>query len=1099
MDQRFAKIVLLCDQRGLILKIIRGDFDFDGLTPGQLIRQLVDLSSRIKLLNFMAELFSRGAAYDWEIITFKGGQSITLYLSGKLAGDNLVIMFANTTCIALALDDPLLENSVEQENTRSEPGRAPNPFAAESGGMKGSVLDEITRLNNELVTLQRDLLKKNAELQESNAEIYTLNQELDLRLSERTSQLADANQQMLKKVALLEQNQQELQKRYTEYQIIADNTYDWEQWVDAQGQFIYSSPSCKRITGFTPEAFIQDPGLMERIIHPDDLNIWQAHSFECENHKTSQQVEFRILRADGVIRWISHNCQPIFDELDSYLGRRSSNRDISIRKEVEAQKAAVLEAMHESEEKYRTLFENTHTVMLLIDPETGSIVDANLAAISYYGYSHEEFIKMNISQLNTLSPSEIKDEMERVRAEKKHYYNLSHRLANGEIRPVEIYSGPVNFLGRHLLFSVVHDNTERKKAEDALIISEAKYRLLAENMADVVWILDLSEKFLYLSPSIFHLCGFTPEQMVGRYAREIMTPESYQLIAENLPGRLAAFENGDESVRTRSVLIDLYHKNGSIVPTEVVTTLLTNAQGQVFQILGVTRDITARKQVETALRQSEEQYRNLYEDAIEGIAQTTPDGKYINANQSYVRMFAYDSVEDLYSSVTNVASQIYANPDDRLRLLKLLAATSRVENFEGQALRKNGEKFWISMNVNAIRNQNGELTHIDTRIMDITERKLAEISLQEKTKELDRFFNIALDLLCIADTDGYFRRLNQAWETTLGYSISDLENKLFLDYVHPDDIQCTLDSVAQLSEQKPVVNFVNRYRCKDGAYRWIEWHTAPFGKQIYAAARDITERKQAEEEILNAQAELETRVHERTAQLEAANHELEGFSHSISHDLRTPLRALDGFSGILLADYHDKLDDQGQDYLKRIRKASRHMWQLTEDLLTLAHVTRTEFIPREVDLSALAAEISYDLQLADPHRKVEFVITPQMKASGDPDLLKIVYENLLHNAYKFTSRRERAKIQAGMEQHAAGRVYFVRDNGAGFDMAYAGKLFAPFQRLHTPDEFAGTGIGLVTAQRIISRHGGRIWTEAAVDQGATFYFTLMESGLSPNR
>lgn len=250
------------------------------------------------------------------------------------------------------------------------------------------------------------------------------------------------------------------------------------------------------------------------------------------------------------------------------------------------------------------------------------------------------------------------------------------------------------------------------------------------------------------------------------------------------------------------------------------------------------------------------------------------------------------------------------------------------------------------------------------------------------------------------------------------------------------------------------------------------------------------ERKQAEQEIQLYAIDLERRVAERTAELETAIRELEGFSYSVSHDLRGPLRAIDGYARLLLLDYTDRLDEEGREHLRKVCQASQRMGQLIDDLLKLSRLTRHELIREPVNLSSLASEITEELCKTEPQRLVEIRITPGLRSHADPSLLRAALENLLGNAWKFTRRCPHPVIEFSSREINGEPVFFVRDNGAGFNMQFVDKLFGAFQRLHRADDYEGNGIGLATVKRIIERHGGRVWAEGAIDQGATFYFTL---------
>jgi PAS domain S-box-containing protein len=374
---------------------------------------------------------------------------------------------------------------------------------------------------------------------------------------------------------------------------------------------------------------------------------------------------------------------------------------------------------------------------------------------------------------------------------------------------------------------------------------------------------------------------------------------------------------------------------------------------------------------------------------------------------------------------------------------------------------------------------------------DITERKQAEDALKISETQYRRLFEAAKDGILLLDADtGLILDVNPLLVEMLGLPYKEFIGKNLWELGYFRDIVASKANFSEL-QQNSYIRYENLpLRTVDGREMKVEFvsnlYKVDHRKIIQCNVRDITKRKQAEEEV----KKLNEITKRHAAELEVANKELEAFAYSVSHDLRAPLRSMEGFSQALLEDCNDLLNDECKDYLKRIQNSAELMAQLIDDMLRLSRITRTDMILDYVDLTEMAQVIAAKLKNNEPKRKVNFVINPGLTAYGDEKLLSIVLENLFENAIKFTGKMREANIDFGVTEREGQKVYFVHDNGVGFDMAYANKLFKPFQRLHSLGEFPGTGIGLASVQRIIQRHGGQVWAEGKVGEGAIFYFTL---------
>jgi PAS domain S-box-containing protein len=508
-------------------------------------------------------------------------------------------------------------------------------------------------------------------------------------------------------------------------------------------------------------------------------------------------------------------------------------------------------------------------------------------------------------------------------------------------------------------------------------------------------------------------------------------------------------------------------------------------------------------QAEKALRESEAQLQTIVENLDEGVIVSGLDGRLLQWNRAALKLHGYSDSDQDRRSFTELVDTFELATLDGARVPVEqwpLARILRGENLHNLELRVHriGSDWHRTFNYGGtfVHDANNQSRLAIVTVNDITERKRAEEMLRGSEERYRRLFESNPNPMWVFDVETLsFLAVNAAAVRQYGYSRDEFRAMTLKDIRPPEDVPALMEDLSQKASglEDPTQW---RHRKKDGALMDVEITSDELmwlGRRAkLVLINDVTERKRAEEQIQQLNAELEERVVKRTAELETANKELEAFSYSVSHDLRSPLRTVDGFSQAVMEDYGTLLPEEGRRYLQTIRQGAQRMGVLIDDLLTFSRLSRLPLRRQTVDTAQLVRDSLDELDSERRGRKIDMCIGDLPSCHGDPALLKQVWMNLLSNALKYTRKCAPAVVEAGCHSDNGEDIYFVRDNGSGFDMQYVDKLFGVFQRLHRADEFEGTGVGLAIVQRVVHRHGGRVWAEAAVDQGATFYFTLDE-------
>jgi len=632
----------------------------------------------------------------------------------------------------------------------------------------------------------------------------------------------------------------------------------------------------------------------------------------------------------------------------------------------------------------------------------------------------------------------------------------------------------------------VQERTVELSAVNAALLKSAEQqRLLAsivEFSEDAIIGKDLQGIILSWNAGAERLYGYTAGEALGQPIDLIIPPghleESQQILTQVSQGlRVEHYE----TMRLR--------KDGQQVQISLTVSPIKDAVGEIVGASSIARDIREHKRMEKELLKEKTVYETLI-DSLPGIFYFFDEQHHwVRWNQNLELVTGYSRAE-----LPRLSPVDFFGGEDKDRVARTIQKVflSGDADVEAEMLSRDDKKtpyFFTGKRIDL----DGK-PHLISVGVDIAERKRAEEQLQVLSAYARSLIEASLDPLVTISPEGKITDVNRATEEATGIDRGHLIGSDFSDYfTEPDKARGGYQQVLAhgLVRDYPLVLRHTPGQVMEVLYNATTYTNEAVEVQgVFAAARDVTERNEAERQVQRLNEEWEQRVRERTAQLEAANQELEAFSYSVSHDLRAPLRSMSGFSHILLEKYREALDEQGQDYLGRIVAASKRMGQLIDDILKLSRLGRAEMTRQKVDLSASARGILAELRQQQPARQVELDIADGLTAYGDPNLVQVILKNLLQNAWKFTSQKPQAKIEVGVTERDGARVIYVRDNGAGFDMAYVERLFGAFQRLHQATEFPGTGIGLAIVKRIVHRHGGQVWAEGAVGQGAIFYFTL---------
>jgi PAS domain S-box-containing protein len=860
------------------------------------------------------------------------------------------------------------------------------------------------------------------------------------------------------------------------------NIYFNQQWVD--------------YTGLTLEESYGNG--WNKPFHPDDQQrAWEAWQ-NAVNNNGIYSLECRLRRFDGVYKWWLIRGIPIMDSncvIQKWFGTCT---DINELKQAEFE-------LQESKQKLDTALSSMTDAIFISDLD-GNFIEFNDAFATFHKFRNKEDCAKTLAEypefLEVYLPTGELASIDQwavpraLRGEvvKNAEYTL-RRKDTGETWIGSYSFSPICDENSTITGSVVtaRDITEQKLADEKIRQKDQEFRKLSANVPDLLFQFTRRPDGSYFVPiaseGIRNIFGCAPEDVIDDFTPigRVIHPEDAERVIRDIEYSAEHMTYFTCEFRVQIPGREIQWIYSKSTPERLPDGSIT--------WYGFNTDITHRKQFEKTLRESEEKFRRAFATNPDAITITRlSDGVYVSVNNGFTQAFGY--TEEEIKGKTSLEINMWCNPEDRKVFVDELTTKGLVENFEARLYTKGGET--IDTLVSATMLDFEGQPHILSTTKDITERKRVEVALKESEEKFRGLIeSIPLPVTYVNNAGEIIFR-NDRFVELIGYSQDEIPtvNEWWLvaypDKTYREWVIRNWESALEHAKKTNSDILPKEYRivCKDGRQRTFVVSGILIDDNLLITFVDVTDRKEAEDEIRKLNETLEQRVTDRTRQLQEANSELEAFSYSVSHDLRAPLRHINGFIDLVTENYGDLLPDKGRHYLDVIVSSSRHMGTLIDDLLQFSRTGRQEMQEADLNMNVLLQDVLFQMKHDTDSRDIVWTIADLPGIKGDQALLRMVWYNLLGNAIKFTKAKDPAKIQVGCSENENEYTFYVRDNGAGFDMRYAHKLFGVFQRLHTTKEFEGTGIGLANVRRIILKHGGRTWAEGQLNEGASFYFTL---------